>query len=171
MRFAATRLLAGGAICIAAKRAAASADSASSDSSGKPAPPQSDCELDAAHLSHRRVFLLGDVTDDSANALIKRLLWLEAASPGEPIEFVINSSGGSLWAGFALFDTLRAVSSPVHTVCLGRCRSMAAVLLAAGEPGHRYAAASASPCDLSRAEAMPGMRVLASPLGAPDDPP
>lgn len=143
MRFAATRLLAGGAICIAAKRAAASADSASSDSSGKPAPPQSDCELDAAHLSHRRVFLLGDVTDDSANALIKRLLWLEAASPGEPIELVINSSGGSLWAGFALFDTLRAVSSPVHTVCLGRCRSMAAVLLAAGEPGHRYAAASA----------------------------
>ena len=74
MRFAATRLLAGGAICTtsAAKRAAASADSASSDSSGKPAPPQSDCELDAAHLSHRRVFLLGDVTDDSANALIKR---------------------------------------------------------------------------------------------------
>ena len=63
MRFAATRLLAGGAICTtsAAKRAAASADSASSDSSGKPAPPQSDCELDAAHLSNRRVFLLGDV--------------------------------------------------------------------------------------------------------------
>lgn len=106
-------------------------------------PPSTEEELSAALLSHRRLFLLGDVTDDSANALVKRLLWLEATAPGEPIELVINSSGGSLWAGFALFDTMRAISSPVHTCCIGRCRSMAAVLLAAGEPGHRYASESA----------------------------
>lgn len=109
---------------------------------GPPSPPNTEDELSASLLSRRRLFLLGDVTDDSANALIKRLLWLEAAAPGEPVELIINSSGGSLWAGFALLDTMRAISSPVHTCCLGRCRSMAAVLLAAGEPGHRYASAS-----------------------------
>jgi ATP-dependent Clp protease protease subunit len=102
-----------------------------------PSPPSSEDELNASLLCRRRLFLLGDVTDDSANALIKRLLWLEAAAPGQPIELIINSSGGSLWAGFALLDTMRAISSPVHTCCLGRCRSLAAVLLAAGEPGHR----------------------------------
>jgi len=130
----------------AAAAAAATTDvepPAKSEPPTKAAAPSTEDELSAALLTHRRLFLLDDVTDESANALIRRLLWLEADAPGEPIELIINSSGGSLWAGFALFDTMRAISSPVHTCCIGRCRSMAAVLLAAGEPGHRYASESA----------------------------
>lgn len=94
-------------------------------------------------LEARRVFLHGAINDESANRLVAELLYLEAASPGTPIDLYINSSGGSLWGGFAVYDTMRAISSPVRTICIGRCRSMAAVLLAAGEPGERYAAASA----------------------------
>ena len=82
-------------------------------------------------LEARRVFLNGAVNDESANRLVAELLYLEAASPGTPIDLYINSSGGSLWGGFAVYDTMRAISSPVRTICIGRCRSMAAVLLAA----------------------------------------
>ena len=105
--------------------------------------PSNDAELDQRFLASRRIFLLEDVGDDSANRLVKRLLYLEQDKPGEPIELIINSSGGSLWSGFALVDMMRCISSPVHTICVGRCRSMAAVILAAGEPGHRYTTASA----------------------------
>src|SRR6056297_1941531 len=62
---------------------------------GPPSAPSSEDELSASLLSRRRLFLLGDVTDESANALIKRLLWLEASAPGTPVELIINSSGGS----------------------------------------------------------------------------
>ena len=68
---------------------------------------------------------------------MKQLHYLERAAPGEKIELYVNSNGGDLWGGFAVIDTMRQLSSPVHTVCVGRCRSMAAVIFAAGEPGHR----------------------------------
>ena len=92
------------------------------------------------HFSRsRRLFLTGPVHDDSANLLVAQLLFLEEAQPGVPIELTISSNGGDLYGGFAIHDTIQAISSPVHTICIGRCRSMAAVLLACGEPGHRLA--------------------------------
>ena len=87
----------------------------------------------------RHVFVTGSITDDSARAVIAQLLFLEDAAPGAPILMHINSGGGKVYAGLAIHDVMAAISSPVHTTCLGHCESMAAVLLAAGERGARYA--------------------------------
>ena len=122
---------------------ACQASAAGGDTPTAVSAPQGDAQMSQRFLEARRVFLNGAVNDESANRLVAELLYLEAASPGTPIDLYINSSGGSLWGGFAVYDTMRAISSPVRTICIGRCRSMAAVLLAAGEPGERYAAASA----------------------------
>ena len=71
--------------------------------------------------------------------VIQQLIHLEEADPGVPIAMHIMSGGGKVYAGLAILDVMRALTSPVHTTCLGHCESMAAVLLACGEPGHRYA--------------------------------
>merc|ERR1712118_572992 len=85
----------------------------------------------------RVLFLNGQVDEDAANLLVSQLLWLELEEPGVPIRLIINSSGGKLFGGFAVVDAMRWISSPVYTICLGRAESMAAVILAAGKPGHR----------------------------------
>lgn len=89
------------------------------------------------HLEERRIFLWGGVDDDSAKHVIDRLLYLEAEKPGSPIEFFINSPGGYVTSGLAIYDTMQLISSPVHTICMGLAASMGSILLSGGEKGHR----------------------------------
>lgn len=88
-------------------------------------------------LAERVVFLGTQVDDASANLIVGQLLHLEAQDPERPINLYINSPGGSVTAGFGIYDTMQYVRPPVHTICVGQAASWSAVLLAAGEPGHR----------------------------------
>jgi ATP-dependent Clp protease, protease subunit len=90
-------------------------------------------------LKDRIVFLGGDVSDDVANLVTAQLLFLESEDPQKEISFYINSPGGSITAGLAIYDTIQFIRPPVSTLCLGQAASMAAVLLAAGARGRRYA--------------------------------
>jgi ATP-dependent Clp protease protease subunit len=85
------------------------------------------------------VFLGTDITDDVANLVIAQLLYLEAENPGKEISLYINSAGGSITAGLAIYDTMQFIANPVSTICVGQAASMAAVLLAAGASGRRIA--------------------------------
>eukprot|EP00927_Polykrikos_kofoidii_P008896 TRINITY_DN13709_c0_g1_i1.p1 TRINITY_DN13709_c0_g1~~TRINITY_DN13709_c0_g1_i1.p1 ORF type:complete len:322 (-),score=53.89 TRINITY_DN13709_c0_g1_i1:147-1112(-) len=87
----------------------------------------------------REVFLTGSITHNTAKEVIAQLLYLERQDPGRPITLLIDSGGGKVAAGMAIHDVMRELSSPVRTLCLGRCSSMGAVLLAAGEHGERWA--------------------------------
>jgi ATP-dependent Clp protease, protease subunit len=90
-------------------------------------------------LMDRIVFLGTPINDDVANILIAQLLFLQADNPEKDIYLYINSPGGSVYAGLAVYDTMQFMSAPVNTMCMGLAASMAAVLLAAGEPGKRGA--------------------------------
>ncbi len=90
-------------------------------------------------LKDRIVFLGGVVTDDVANLITAQLLFLESEDPEREINMYINSPGGSVTAGLAIYDTMQFVKPPVSTLCVGLAASMSAVLLAAGEKGRRYA--------------------------------
>jgi ATP-dependent Clp protease, protease subunit len=90
-------------------------------------------------LKDRIVFLGSPVTDDVANLIIAQFLFLESEDPEKDIAFYINSPGGSVSAGLAIYDTMQYIRPPVSTLCLGQAASMAAVLLAAGAKGKRYA--------------------------------
>lgn len=93
-----------------------------------------------SRLLKDRIILLGTPVDDNVASLIcAQLLFLESENPDKPINLYINSPGGSVTAGLAIFDTMRYISAPVSTVCLGQAASMGAFLLAAGEPGMRFA--------------------------------
>ncbi len=93
-----------------------------------------------SRLLKDRIILLGTpVTDDVANLIVAQLLFLQAEDPAKPIQLYINSPGGSVTAGLAIYDTMQILSCEVHTYCIGQCASMGAVLLCAGAPGHRYA--------------------------------
>ena len=89
-------------------------------------------------LKDRIVFLGGPVTDDTANLLIAQLLFLSNDDAKSPIHFYINSPGGSITAGLAVYDTMQFIRSEVSTYCVGVAASMAAWLLAAGGKGKRY---------------------------------
>lgn len=89
-------------------------------------------------LKDRIIFLGGDVTDDVANLIIAELLFLEAQNPEQDIQLYINSPGGSVTAGLAIYDTMQYVKSDVATICVGQASSMGAVLLAAGAEGKRF---------------------------------
>ena len=87
-----------------------------------------------------RIVILGtEVNDDVANILIAQLLFLEADGPGKEIQLYINSPGGSVTAGLAIYDTMQHLSSPVCTTCVGMAASMGCFLLAAGQEGRRAA--------------------------------
>ena len=90
-------------------------------------------------LKDRIVFLGTPMNDEIANLLIAQLLFLEADDPDKDINFYINSPGGMVSAGLAVYDTLRYVKSDICTLCMGQAASMGAVLLAAGTEGKRYA--------------------------------
>ncbi|MFO1470248.1 MAG: ATP-dependent Clp protease proteolytic subunit [Turneriella sp.] len=89
-------------------------------------------------LDKRQIFLWGAVTDRSAEMIVERMMYLEAADPGKPIFFFINSPGGVISSGMAIYDVMHMVTSPVYTITMGMAASMGAILLTAGEKGHRY---------------------------------
>jgi ATP-dependent Clp protease protease subunit len=90
-------------------------------------------------LKDRIVFIGSPIDDDVANLVIAQLLFLEAEDPDKDINVYINSPGGIVTAGMAIYDTMQFIKPPVATVCLGQAASMAAVLLAGGAPGKRTA--------------------------------
>lgn len=94
-------------------------------------------------LQQRIVFLQGMVDDHLANVVIAQLLHLEAEGPGRDVQLLINSPGGVVDAGLAIYDTMRLIRPRVATTCVGLAASIAAVLLAGGEPGRRTALPSA----------------------------
>jgi ATP-dependent Clp protease protease subunit len=90
-------------------------------------------------LKDRIVFLGTAINDDVANLVIAQFLFLEAEDPDKEINFYINSLGGMVTAGMAIYDTMQYIKSPVATLCMGQAASMGALLLAAGAPGKRFA--------------------------------
>jgi ATP-dependent Clp protease protease subunit len=90
-------------------------------------------------LKDRIVFLGHQVTDEVANLITAQLLFLESEDPEKEINFYINSPGGSVTAGLAIYDTMQFIKPPVSTLCLGQAASMGALLLLAGQKGRRYA--------------------------------
>lgn len=90
-------------------------------------------------LMDRIVFLGTGINDDVANIILAQLLFLDSEDPERPIFMYINSPGGSVYAGLAIYDTMQHLRAPVSTFCVGMAASMAAVLLAAGEKGQRNA--------------------------------
>ena len=89
-------------------------------------------------LKERVVFLVGPVEDHIANLVVAQLLFLESENPDKDIHFYINSPGGSVTAGLAIYDTMQFIKPAVSTLCIGQAASMGAVLLAAGAPGKRF---------------------------------
>src|ERR1700688_539352 len=89
-------------------------------------------------LKERVVFLVGPVTEMTANLIVAQMLFLESENPEKDISFYINSPGGSITAGLAIYDTMQYVKPDVSTICIGQAPSMAAVLMAAGARGKRY---------------------------------
>lgn len=90
-------------------------------------------------LKDRIIFLGSQVNDVVANSIIAQMLFLDAEDPGKDIHLYINSPGGSITAGMAIFDTMQFIKSDVSTICVGLAASMGAFLLNAGAPGKRYA--------------------------------
>jgi ATP-dependent Clp protease protease subunit len=90
-------------------------------------------------LKERIIFIGMPIDDIVADLVVAQLLFLQGEDPLEPISLYINSPGGSITAGLAIYDTMQYIKPDVHTWCIGQCASMAAVLLAAGHKGHRYA--------------------------------
>jgi ATP-dependent Clp protease protease subunit len=89
-------------------------------------------------LKDNIIFIGSEINDEVANAVIAQLLYLEAENPDREISLYINSPGGSISAGIAIYDTMQFVRAEVATIAVGQAASMAAVLLAAGRPGKRY---------------------------------
>ncbi|EIQ02104.1 protease subunit of ATP-dependent protease [Opitutaceae bacterium TAV1] len=88
-------------------------------------------------LDQRKIFLWGAVTDESAKDITEKLLYLEAIAPGKEITFYINSPGGSITAGMAVYDTMQLVSSPITVVVTGMAASMGSILLSGAKKGRR----------------------------------
>lgn len=90
-------------------------------------------------LKERIIFLDGEINDAISSLVVSQLIFLEADDPDKEINLYINSPGGSVTAGLAIYDTIKYISSPVNTICLGQAASMAAIILAAGKKGSRFA--------------------------------
>ena len=95
-------------------------------------------------LRERIIFLNGEVNDTVSALVCAQLLFLEAENPSKSINLYINSPGGVVTSGLAMYDTMRFIRAPVHTLCMGTARSMGSFLLMAGEPGERAALPNAS---------------------------
>ena len=94
--------------------------------------------FDKKFIEQRKVFLWGAVDDKSAKDITNRLLYLEAVDPGKEITFYINSPGGGVTSGMVIYDTMKMITSPVSTVCMGMAASMGSILLSGGEKGKRF---------------------------------
>ncbi len=90
-------------------------------------------------LEDRVIFLSGEITDETANLVVAQLIFLEAKDPTKDIMMYINSPGGSVSAGFAIYDTMNYIKCDVSTICIGMAASMGAFLLSSGTKGKRYA--------------------------------
>ena len=90
-------------------------------------------------LKERIIFLSGEIHNEMADLIVAQLLFLEAEDPDKDIQIYINSPGGSVSAGFAIYDTMQYIKPDVSTICVGLAASMGAFLLAAGAKGKRYA--------------------------------
>ncbi|MBS0651748.1 MAG: ATP-dependent Clp protease proteolytic subunit [Verrucomicrobia bacterium] len=102
-----------------------------------------DDKIDEALLKSRRIFLCDAVDSDSAKDIIRKLWFLELTDPGKPILLVINSPGGSVDSGFAVWDQVKMITSPVTTLITGLAASMGSVLSLCAAPGRRYATPNA----------------------------
>jgi len=89
-------------------------------------------------LAQRKIFLWGAVTDETAKDLTEKLLYLESDAPGKDITFYLNSPGGSITAGMAIFDTMKLISSPITVIVTGMAASMGSILLCGAAKGKRY---------------------------------
>jgi len=89
-------------------------------------------------LKDRIIFLGTPINDQVANAIVAQLLFLESEDAEKPVHLYINSPGGAITAGMAIYDTMQYINAPVSTICVGQCASMGAFLLGAGEPGYRF---------------------------------
>jgi ATP-dependent Clp protease protease subunit len=95
-------------------------------------------EIQKKFLENRKIFLWGEVSDDSAKDITEKLFYLELSDPGKPIQFYINTPGGSITAGMAIYDTMKLISSPVTVIVTGMAASMGSILLCGAEKGARY---------------------------------
>ncbi len=93
--------------------------------------------IDSKLIEARKVFLWGQVDDDSAKHVVDRLLYLDTLS-NETIHLYVNSSGGYVTSGFAIYDCMKSIKSPVSTICTGFAASMGSIILSAGEKGKRF---------------------------------
>lgn len=100
-------------------------------------------KIDQALLDARRIFISDAVDNESANTIIRKLWYLELTDPGKPILFVINSPGGAIDSGFAIWDQVKMLSSPVTTMITGLAASMGSVLSLCAAPGKRFATPNA----------------------------
>ena len=89
-------------------------------------------------LKERIIFIVGPIEDHMANLVVAQLLFLESENPDKDIAIYINSPGGVVTSGLAIYDTMQFIKPQVATICVGQAASMGAVLLAAGAPGKRY---------------------------------
>lgn len=96
-------------------------------------------DLPSRMLQDRIIFVVGPVEDQMASSICMQLLFLEAQNPNKEIAMYINSPGGLVTAGMAIYDTMQFIKSPVATLCIGQAASMGSLLLTAGTPGKRYA--------------------------------
>ncbi|KAK4400213.1 ATP-dependent Clp protease proteolytic subunit, mitochondrial [Sesamum angolense] len=88
-------------------------------------------------LKERIICINGPISDDTAHVVVAQLLFLESENPSKPIHMYLNSPGGAVTAGLAIYDTMQYIRSPINTICLGQAASMASLLLAAGAKGER----------------------------------
>ncbi len=95
-------------------------------------------KMEKQFFEKRAVYLWGVVDDKSAKDVVSKLLLLEADKPGSEIKFYINSPGGMVTSGMVMYDTIKMISSPVSTICMGLAASMGSILLSVGTKGNRY---------------------------------
>ena len=95
-------------------------------------------KINEEFLQRRQIFLWGAVSDKSAEAIVEKLLYLEYTDPKKPIYFFINSPGGVITSGMAIYDIMKTISSPVYTITMGMAASMGSLLACSGMKGHRY---------------------------------
>jgi ATP-dependent Clp protease protease subunit len=95
-------------------------------------------QIQRKFLARRQIFLWGAVTDETAKDLTEKLLYLEADAPGKEITFFMNTPGGSITAGMAVYDTIKIITSPVKIIVTGMAASMGSILLSAAKKGNRY---------------------------------
>jgi ATP-dependent Clp protease protease subunit len=95
-------------------------------------------QIQRKFLEQRKIFLWGAVTDESAKDLTEKLLYLEASAPGKEINFYMNTPGGSITAGMAVYDTMQLITSPVNVIVTGMAASMGSILLSGAKKGRRF---------------------------------